>query len=403
MLKIVIKKELRRVFTDKRLVFSVFLLPGLSLFVIYSMLGTFMNNLDNTFEEYPSTVLLHHAPSSFTEFMQDEDLDNHITFIYADLDENLMGLQNQIKDKKVDLVMVFDPTFKADVAQYQDRESPHIQTYYLSSNNYSTYTYNKVVNKILPAYEDYLLSFRFDNLSYLDAFEVNQRGEKVDLADEKEIAGRSLSFIFPMLIAIFLFASAMSVGTDMLAGEKERGTMATLLLSPIDRHTLALGKVLSLGIISLLGATSLFIGIIASMPFSNSFFMAGDVSYASLDFGPIQIIQLAILLLSMAALFVTLTCFLSIIAKTVKEANTYLTPCYMVVVLSAVLTTTNITTPPMWKFFIPIYGNILALQGFLTFTLTTTQLIAATSGCLLISTLLLLLITRKFHDERIIA
>lgn len=402
MLKIVINKELRRVFTDKRLVFSVFLLPGLSLFVIYSLLGTFISNIDSTFEEYPSTVLLYNAPSSFTEFIQEETLEDYLDFVYADKDASLADLQNQVRDNIVDLVMAFDSTFRDDIEQYKDRESPHIQTYYLSSDSYSTYTYNKSTNKLLPAYENYLLSFRFDDLSYLNAFDVNQQGEKEDLADEKEIAGRSLSFIFPMLIAIFLFASAMSVGTDMLAGEKERGTMATLLLSPIDRHTLALGKVLSLGIITLLGAASLFIGIVASMPFSNSFFMSGDVSYASLEFGAIQILQLVILLLSMAALFVTITCYLSILAKTVKEANTYLTPCYMVVVLSAVLTTTNISTPPLWKFFIPIYGNVLAVQGFLTFSLTTAELIAATSGCLIISAFLILLITRKFHDERLI-
>jgi sodium transport system permease protein len=69
-----------------------------------------------------------------------------------------------------------------------------------------------------------------------------------------------------MLIIMFLFSGAMSIGPDSIAGEKERGTIATLLVTPVKRSEIAIGKVMSLSIISLFSATSSFIGIMLSLP-----------------------------------------------------------------------------------------------------------------------------------------
>ncbi|MCK7484352.1 MAG: ABC transporter permease subunit [Bacillus subtilis] len=65
-----------------------------------------------------------------------------------------------------------------------------------------------------------------------------------------------LSTLLPMLVVMFMFTGAMAIGPESIAGEKERGTIATLLVTPVKRREIALGKVFSLGVLSLISAAS---------------------------------------------------------------------------------------------------------------------------------------------------
>lgn len=69
-----------------------------------------------------------------------------------------------------------------------------------------------------------------------------------------------------MLMLIFLYSGCMSIAPDSIAGEKERGTLATMLVTPMKRGNLAVGKILSLGTLALLSGLSSFIGTITSLP-----------------------------------------------------------------------------------------------------------------------------------------
>ena len=75
-----------------------------------------------------------------------------------------------------------------------------------------------------------------------------------------------MTMIMPFLFVVLLFSSAMSICCESIAGEKERGTIATLLVTPVKRSYLVLGKVISLGITALVSALVSFIGLMASLP-----------------------------------------------------------------------------------------------------------------------------------------
>ena len=68
--------------------------------------------------------------------------------------------------------------------------------------------------------------------------------------DDQKASGKALGMMLPYFITILLFAGAMGIGTDMIAGEKERGTMASLLVTPVKRKSIVLGKVFALMTIS---------------------------------------------------------------------------------------------------------------------------------------------------------
>lgn len=69
------------------------------------------------------------------------------------------------------------------------------------------------------------------------------------------------SSMLPMLLMIFLFTGCMSVAPESIAGEKERGTIATLLVTPVKRSHIAIGKIIALSIIALLSGISSTLGI----------------------------------------------------------------------------------------------------------------------------------------------
>ena len=109
---------------------------------------------------------------------------------------------------------------------------------------------------MLDAYES-SLSNRFD---------VNAGGAGYDVAEERDVAGMLVVSIVPLLLLILVFSSVMSIAAESVAGEKERGTMATLLATPIKRRDIALGKVLAITVIGLLIAASSAIGIFSGLP-----------------------------------------------------------------------------------------------------------------------------------------
>ena len=87
-----------------------------------------------------------------------------------------------------------------------------------------------------------------------------------DCATSKDTTGQMFSMMMPLLLMMFLYSGCMSVAPESIAGEKERGTIATLLVTPMKRSSLALGKVFSLSIIALLAGCSSFIGTFAALP-----------------------------------------------------------------------------------------------------------------------------------------
>lgn len=72
--------------------------------------------------------------------------------------------------------------------------------------------------------------------------------------------------MLPMLLMIFLFSGCMSVAPEAIAGEKERGTIATILVTPTKHSELAVGKIFALSIIALLSGASSTLGTILSLP-----------------------------------------------------------------------------------------------------------------------------------------
>ncbi|MFP4697811.1 MAG: ABC transporter permease [Eubacteriales bacterium] len=419
MLKVLIKKELKRVFTDRRLVFTVLIMPAVMIFIIYSIMGVAVDNMLEDINKHIGTVYIQNAPEEFVEYANkqleelskdQEDIEEHeaegvMKVTYLSKSEDIERIKDDIKDGNIDLLVEFEDDFMSKVNNYQTGIKPSINTYSNSSEEYSVEIKGRFINTILYGFEQNILAERFGNIEYVKAFEIDRDNNEFDIKDDKKASGKALATILPALIVIFLFAGAMSIGVDTIAGEKERGTMATLLLTPVKREILALGKIISLGVVSIISALISFAAVIGSMPFASSFLTVGadEESFNLINlFGINDYIQFLVILLALVSIFVTIICLISVNAKTIKEANSFAMPIYFVIMIMAfsnMFTTSG--TPSTLSFVVPIYGNILSLKGLLEFELTMSQFLISTGSTLTVTIILVSFIAKVFNNERV--
>jgi len=398
MLRVIISKELKRVFTDRRLVFSAFLLPALSIYLIYSLMGNMIGDMSEKLDQHVSKVAIVKAPDSFLEFAK--NFEDRYSFEFYDQNES--GIKDRIESGDLDVMVVFDEGFDQGVEKYEAGGHPNINTFFNPGEEYSSKAINKVEYELLSGYQNTLLSNRFNGLDTLTAFTINVGNEDNKIAKEGKEAGLGMSFILPMLMNIMLFAGAMGIGIDVIAGEKERGTMAAMLLTPINRETIAFGKLISLGLVAFISALCTFGAILLSMPNASDILAAGnEVSLEAFAFTPLDGIMLLVILIMQVGIFVGAICLVSVMARSVKEAGTYVSPIYMLVMIAAFATIFTTGDVDLYKFAIPVLGNVFAIKELFLMELSTVEFAVTTGVSLVVVLVLVRLMTTAFNNEKI--
>jgi sodium transport system permease protein len=316
--------------------------------------------------------------------------------------EDMENAKEEIKAGELDVMIEFDPEFIQKATNYTEMPPPYVNTYHNSSEDYSSTAYY-MVRDILMQYENYLLGVRMGDESYASVFDIDENNPENIIVDDKKASGRLLSMLLPMLITIFLFAGAMSLGPDSIAGEKERGTMATLLMTPVKREVIAFGKVISLGILAFLSALSSFLGIVIALPLLAESF-SGEMGMNLSDYinyGATDYMMILGILISMEVIFVGMISAASVVAKNVKEAGTYLMPIYFMVMIAAFSNMYSTQTPSLIEYAIPVYGSIVALKGVLSFELPLMGLALNIGISLMVGIGLVYLIKALFENENV--
>lgn len=316
----IIKKELSRFFLDKKLLLTTVIMPGLMIYIIYSLMGSVFSNLLQTDEGYVYKITAVNMPESISGMLKGAKIK------YKEINQdNVMAEKDKITDGSSDLCMVFPANFDSTVAEYDCQSgtaAPEIQMYYNSGETASLECYQTVTN-MLDAFES----------SISNKFDVNISDDNFDLADGTDLMSRMMFGLIPMLFLTLLYSGCCAIAPDFIAGEKERGTVATLLVTPMKRSSLALGKIISMSIMTLLSGISSFLGVILSLPKLANM---GEDASSFIDFTSLGIkeyVLLLLLVLSVVLVLISLLSLLSAQAKTVKEASTAMGPLNIIIMI----------------------------------------------------------------------
>lgn len=378
------RKELARFFSNKVSAFVSIALPGLLIFFMWTFMGDAMGSMFKPNDAKQPVVAVVNAPAS-VEALATADAGFAIesTDALPGADE----MRELIEQGGVQAFAVFPEGFDVDVAAYDPvtgSPAPQVEIYYNSTDPDSNRAH-ALLSSVLDAYES-SLSNRFD---------VNAGGGGYDVAEERDVAGSIVVSIVPLLLLILVFTSVMSIAAESVAGEKERGTMATLLATPINRRDIALGKVLAITIIGLLIAASSMIGIFAGLPG----IMQGAVDMNV--YGPADYLLLTLVILSTTLLIVMLITVVSTLAKSVKEATMFLTPLMIVVMLVGVLGMFGGAKTEIGYYLIPLYNSVQCMIGIFSFDFQPANVAACVIANLVYTAVGVAVLQRMFDSERL--
>ena len=402
----ILQKELKRVFQDKKLVMSLFVLPVVLIIAIYGIMFVMAKNASDDVAAHISKVYIQNAPEELMDVLNDNSYNGDVTQNVRDVtevtdDSEIDSIKEQILTGDIDLLIIFPDNFKESVENYKEGDIPEIMTYYNPSEEYSAAAREEYVDYILENYREELLEQRVGDLSYITVFTVDSTNNAV-IQDNDKASGKIIGMMLPYFITIMLFAGAMSMGVDMITGEKERGTMATMLLTPIKRSDIVLGKIFALMIFSLLSAATYIISMIAAMPLMGNSMGEGAgadlLKNVSLTLG--QFGELAIILFGTVFLYVAIISLVSVIAKTSKEAQTYMSPVYIAVMFIGLITMMQTKDAKTIEYAIPVYNISVALKNIFTRDITTSQFVISAVTTYVYSGILAYFITRAFNSEK---
>lgn len=384
----IFRKEMARFFKDRRMVISVVILPGLMIFFMYNLIGGFIGKEMKEASEHKSKIYVKELPKSL-----EPDLTALNVEVLPVEGENYEKEWGEIRKKEAELLIVFPQGFDEKVEKYDIKsgeKAPEIEVYFNSSRNESGMAYN-AVREVLTRYEE-KLSNKFD---------VNREmEEKYDLASKEDITGKLFGSMLPMLLMIFMWSGCLAIAPESISGEKERGTIATLLITPTKRSHIALGKIIALSVISLLSGISSFIGTFTSLP---KLFQGMDAGVSAMNYGAKDVVMLFVVILSTVVLLVAIISIVSAFAKSVKEAATIASPIMIVIMVISFLPNFlgGEGEPALFMYAIPLYNSILSMNDIFKFSAHSMPVLLTAGSNLLTIMILVMILTKMFSSEKI--
>jgi len=269
------------------------------------------------------------------------------------------------------------------------------------------------VEKAIGVYKDQLveqrLAARGIGTEVLEPFRV----EIVDASNPQEQAAGILAFLIPYLLVVFILSGGMSVAVDATAGEKEKGTLEALLAAPVPLLPVLLGKGLAVLVMALLTGLSAFMGLLLSGTVVRSYFASqieslqrGGTQFqlgGTLLLQPLDYLAVALTVLVFAFFIIALMISLGIYARTYKEAQNYMSPLTLIMLVPLLLLQfTEFLKLQPWHFALPLINCPLALNEIIKGAATPTQVGITLASTLLYAGLALYLAYRNFQREDVV-
>lgn len=369
--RLIFIKELRDLLRDRRTVLLILILP-IVLYPLFGSLGYLMASSLVSKPAVVGVVGMEHLPGPQEGVPSLLEFDNG-SVAYTDLDDtDLLQLDFEsletdpaeaLANRKADIVLLVPKGFREAIAADNLDPRPNLEIRIREGDDKAKLAGRRLVSKIRK-WEDKLRERRFEKAGlakdYHKVIDVtdpqSERPAAKKAADEIRDA---LARAFPFILMMWLVAGAIQPAVDMTAGEKERGTMETLLISPAERSEIVLGKFL---------ATSAFS--YASV-FWNVVWLTGGglLGEIFLDYPIINLfgmIGCVIIGIPLAMLFSSICIALGVFAKSTKEGQYYLMPLILASMPLAFWSMAPGMTVGPENFWIPITGAMLVQRNLLS-------------------------------------
>ncbi len=265
------------------------------------------------------------------------------------------------------------------------------------------------VKSAVSAYNKALVGKKLAELNLSPALLTPIALSTVDASNAAEASSGALAFIIPLFLLQFILAGATATATDSTAGERERGTLEALLATPAPRSTLLMGKLLATTLTALIAAGFSVLGLSLSAPIALLVTPAGQSTAqsatqqafgGSLALGLGGLGAVLITAASAALLISAILLTLSLFARSVKEAQTYIAPLTLLIVLPATLLQfADFLKTSAALYAAPLIGSMLVILDIVKGALSGPHLLLSLGGNVLLAAVLTLIASRLFGRE----
>ena len=330
-------KELKDSLRDRRTLISMIVIPTLIIPVLIFGVGTIMSKvMKQAREEATSVIVINGADSPAVVAALKADSKFRVVAPGGDY-------RQLISDKKVRVAVEIPAGFEAALKN----GTPQTVKIYHYEGELKSGMGAGELDKFLRTQRDKTVETRLTDrglpAGLVKPFEINWQ----NVAPPEKVGGNAFGGFIPYLIIILCFTGAMYPAMDLTAGEKERGTMETLLCSPVNRINIVLGKFLmvltasvttivlslaSMGLSAAIGIMSFGGGIGAPATGAKA---ATSGTIPLID--PLGLFGVVAMTVPVAVFFAAILLAISLFAKSYKEAQSYVSPLIIVVIMPAML------------------------------------------------------------------
>ncbi len=320
---IIFKKEAVDTLRDRRTLITMIVLP----LVIFPLIIGIVTRVSESQEGKAKLKELKVAIVSVEKLPQFEKiiLQEKDMVLVGSVDED--SVRSYIKAETLDGAFVFSNRFSKRLVALK----PGRLKFYFRSAEGQNIKKERML-KVVDKFEEQLLKERFVKLNLSETTAETINLTEVDIATTQERLGKAIGGFLPYIFVIFCFLGSMYPAIDLGAGEKERGTIETLLTTPVDRFVILLGK---FGVVVLTGISS---AIIALVGLYLGIRQAGEIppdvaEVLASVLQPQTIVLLISLLLPLTMFFAGILLSMSMYAKTFKEAQSLITPVNLLIIV----------------------------------------------------------------------
>ena len=328
-IRIVFGKELRDSLRDRRTIISMIVVPVLAIPLLMFGVGTLMvKTVTKARQEIPHVMIIggEDSPKVLSALRAARSL--QIVPATADF-------TNQIVEKRVRAVVKLPPDFDAAIARGDKAEVDIYEYAGEIKSGFAAGNLNAFFQNLRDTTVRERLESRGVPVEVLKPFTIQRQ----NVAPPAKVAGSLLGGMLPYIIIILCMTGAMYPAIDLTAGEKERGTMETILCCPVGRTELVLGKFLMVLTASVGTVVLSLLSMGATFQFAKRV-LAGSAprevlqTVATIDIGGLAGVFL--MLLPVAVMLSAALLMVGLFSKSFREAQSYCGPLMLVVIVPAI-------------------------------------------------------------------
>ncbi|MFB3844385.1 MAG: ABC transporter permease subunit/CPBP intramembrane protease [Candidatus Cloacimonadaceae bacterium] len=322
---VVYKKEMLEMFRDKRTIFSTIILPFILYPLIFIGVSSLMVRQTAKLEEKGAVIALADSvQNQDSQFLIDKlQTIEHFQYIPYSVNADSLYQQKNIHG----IIVIRDSLQESGIPVF-------LVSVQLDQSTDQGKLISAKVNKVLQQAKDEMVKQRLSAYGLTTQIVNTVHLTQKDTSSPQKKLGSLLGAILPYLLIMLLITGASIVAADLVAGEKERKTLETLLVSSTHRNEIVLGKYLTI-------ITFALINVLVNL-FSLYFSMRSMVSQSGLEMTGVKFpfqsfLVLFIALIPLATLFAAVLLSISTFSRNMKEARSYEQPVLLVSMLLAIV------------------------------------------------------------------